>query len=360
MKAQVLYGIDDLRYTEQPIPSITEHEALVKVHAAGICGSDIPRIYATGAHKHPLIPGHEFSGEVVAVGSNDQASWMGKRVGIFPLIPCNECLPCKKKQHEMCKSYSYLGSRQDGGFAEYVAVPSWNLIELPENVTYEQAAMLEPTAVAAHAMRGLLGENLTGGKEYLAEKSVVILGLGTIGLLLAMLLKEAGIKRLFVIGNKDFQKECVKRLGIEEENYCDSKKEDVLSFVLSHTNANGADYVFECVGKNETISTAIDVCAPAGHLMLVGNPYTDMTFDKQTYWKILRSQLTVKGTWNSSYTKEASDDWHYVLDLLQKEAIHPEQFISHCVSLEELQKGLHIMRDKSEDYVKIMCMSSIK
>lgn len=153
MRAYVLHGIDDLRLEETALPEIKEREVLVKVMAAGICGSDIPRIYKTGTYSYPLTPGHEFSGTVIKTGPEADKKWMGKRVGIFPLIPCGECEPCRKKQYEMCRHYSYLGSRTNGGFAEYAAVPEENLIELPEEVSYEVAAMLEPMAVAVHAMR---------------------------------------------------------------------------------------------------------------------------------------------------------------------------------------------------------------
>ena len=206
MKAYVLHGIDDLKYDEVSVPDIGSNEVLVKVHAAGICGSDIPRIYKTGTYSYPLIPGHEFSGEVIEVGSDVENEWKRKRVGIFPLIPCKKCIPCQNKQYELCRHYSYLGSRTNGGFAEYVAVPEWNLIELPQNVTYEQAAMLEPMAVAIHAMRRACKGNEDNNRK------IVVYGLGTIGILLAMYLKEADFSNVFVIGNKEFQRKMVKLL----------------------------------------------------------------------------------------------------------------------------------------------------
>ncbi len=119
MKSWTLHASGDIRCDET---AIKENEVLVRVKAAGICGSDIPRIYNGGAYFYPLIPGHEFSGQVEKCGSAAENKWSGKRVGIFPLIPCGECGPCKKKQYEMCRKYSYLGSRRHGGFAEYVAV----------------------------------------------------------------------------------------------------------------------------------------------------------------------------------------------------------------------------------------------
>jgi L-iditol 2-dehydrogenase len=353
MKAYVLHGINDLRYEDVPVPKPAPDEVLVRVCAAGICGSDIPRIYKTGAHRHPLIPGHEFSGEVEAVGTGVNASWLHKRVGIFPLIPCGKCDPCRKKQYEMCRDYDYLGSRRDGGFAEYVTVPEWNLLELPKQVSFVEAAMLEPMAVAVHAMRKNLGELLDDPQE-LQSCSVVVCGLGTIGLLLAMFLKEAGVRNLFLVGNKDFQRRCVEKLGINVEQYCDCRTTDVADWVRERTAGRMADVVFECVGKNETISQAIDLAAPAGRVMLVGNPASDMTLEKQIYWKILRNQLTVRGTWNSSYNCSPEDDWHYVLKRLENGRIHPDMLISHRFSLVDLVQGFGIMRDKSEDYVKIM------
>ena len=153
MKAWKLSDIGDFEYTDVDIPGIGDNEVLVKVRAAGICGSDIPRVYKDGAHNMPLTIGHEFAGEVADTGKGVPKDWNGKRVGIFPLIPCKECIACKQRKYEMCRNYSYLGSRRDGGFAEYVSVPEWNLIELPDLVDFEVAAMLEPMAVATHAMR---------------------------------------------------------------------------------------------------------------------------------------------------------------------------------------------------------------
>ena len=210
MNAWVLHGVDKLKYEETDIPVLKDGEVLVKIKAAGICGSDIPRIYRDGAHQMPLIPGHEFSGEVVEIGRWVDEDWLHKRVGVYPLIPCHDCESCRVGYFEMCKNYSYLGSRQNGGFAEYVAVPVHNLIAVPDTVSYEQAAMLEPMAVAVHAMRQL---------NPAQTDTVVVYGLGTIGLLLTMFLTEKGIEDIFVIGNKASQKEMIKSIGIPEESY---------------------------------------------------------------------------------------------------------------------------------------------
>ena len=345
MRAYVLHGVHDLRLEEVKEPVLQDDRVMVEVKAAGICGSDIPRIYINGTYHFPTIPGHEFSGKVVQVGKNVDSKWLNKRVGLFPLIPCKECGPCKKKQYEMCKSYSYLGSREDGGYAEYVTVPAKNLVELPETVSYEAAAMMEPMAVAVHAMRRM---------DVRPSESVVICGLGTIGLLLLMFLREAGISDILVVGNKDFQKQTILELGISEDCYCDSRKQNVEQWILEKTNGAGVDVFFECVGKNETVIQAVNSTIPGGKVMLLGNPHSDMELEQKVYWKILRNQLTLKGTWNSSFTSEADDDWHYVLDKVAEGKVKPEALITHKLRFEELEKGLKIMRDKTEDYVKVM------
>ncbi len=345
MKAWVLHGINDLRLEEINTPTIGENEVLLAVKAAGICGSDIPRVFHTGTYSYPLIPGHEFAGQVIAVGASVDEKWQGKRVGVFPLIPCEECLPCQKEQYEMCRHYSYLGSRCDGGFAEYAAVPEKNLISLPEGVSFEEAAMLEPMAVAVHAMRKIAPA---------PGECIVICGMGTIGLFLLMFLLEAGHKNIFVIGNKEFQKRMAQKLGLPAQVYCDSRTQDAEKWLDEQTGGRGADVLFECVGRNETVGQAVRMTGPGGRIMLVGNPASDMTLPKAVYWKILRNQLTVFGTWNSSFTHSQEDDWHYVLERLGDGRIAPKQMITHRYPLEELDQGLTVMKDKKEEYGKVM------
>lgn len=349
MKAWALHGINDFRYETVENPVLKDDEVLVAVGAAGICGSDIPRVFTTGTYSYPLIPGHEFSGMVVDIAQNVDSKWKNQRVGVFPLIPCYSCGPCQNGQYEMCRSYSYLGSRRDGGFAEYVAVPEKNLIALPDNVSYEEAAMLEPMAVAVHAMRKAAP---------LESECIAICGLGTIGLFLLMFLLESGGRNILAIGNKEFQRQMAVKMGLPEECYCDSKSQDVDKWLAERTGGSGADVFFECVGRNETLALAVKMTGAAGRVMLVGNPASDMTLDKEVYWKILRNQLTVMGTWNSSFTHDQEDDWHYVLDRLYNRRIAPAELITHKFSLENLYKGFEIMRDKSEEYGKIMGISA--
>ena len=346
MKAYLLKGIGDFRYVDTDKPACGSREVIVRVETAGICGSDIPRIYRTGAYSYPLIPGHEFSGIVSEIGRDVDRSWLGKRVGVFPLIPCGKCAPCLDKRYELCKSYDYLGSRSNGGFAEYVAVPEWNLIELPENVSFEQAAMLEPMAVAVHAMRR---------SGAMRGQTAAICGLGTIGMLLYIILTEMEIERIYLIGNKPYQEKLAVGLGADMRYFCNGGREYADSW-LEREAGFGVDIFFECAGAAESAGLALRHTAPGGTVTLVGNPASDMLFDRQTYWNILRNQLTVKGIWNSSFTHDAADDWHYCLDLISKGRIMPEKLVSHRVLFDRLGEAAEMMRDKKEGYTKVMAV----
>ena len=357
MRAQILYGIDNLKYVEMEAPPARPGEALVKVTASGICGSDVPRIYKTGAHNMPLIPGHEFAGMVVSC--QDRPDLEGRRVGVFPLIPCGRCPECESRRFEMCKNYNYLGSRRDGGFAEYVSVPIWNLVELPDEITDEEAAMLEPMSVAVHAMRRIFLDK---------RDTIVICGLGTIGLLLSMFIYDAGYQKLLFVVNKDVQKSKLIGMGFDEDQICDVRYGDPTAFIMDKTGGRGADAYFEAVGRQENYEQAVKCTAPMGKVVLVGNPASDMALTKDTYWKILRNQLELAGTWNSSYLGSegtvCNDDWKYVMDRLvawkdseRGEDAHsfaPAELITHRITLAEIPAGLDIMKRKSEDYVKIM------
>ncbi|MBR0090505.1 MAG: galactitol-1-phosphate 5-dehydrogenase [Lachnospiraceae bacterium] len=362
MKAQVLYAPGDLRYEEIAEPVIRENEVLLRVTHCGICGSDVPRVYQTGMYHMPCIPGHEFAGTVEACGAAVDAAWQGKCAAVFPLLPCMACDSCKKGIYETCAKYDYLGSRSDGAFSEYVRVPAANLIAIPDGVSPEEAAMSEPMAVAVHAMRmsGITDKNKRNNDTPLA-----VFGAGTIGMLLVMFLLEAGQENVFVIGNKDFQKERCIAFGLKETHFCDIRHaEDVPAWLRAHTNGRGAGVCFDCVGTNPVITQCVDAAAPGGTVILVGNPASDIGLAKANYWKILRRQLTLKGIWNSSFavgthrpeggSAAVADDWSYVMERLAAHRIRPAELITHRMPLSELDRGLRIMRDKTEPYGKVM------
>lgn len=356
MKAWVLHDIGDVKFEEREITPPAKNEVQIKVKACGVCGSDIPRIYETGAHKMPLICGHEFSGVVDSLGESVSSDWMGKRVAICPKIPCGKCPNCMNGHPDGCSNYDYSGSRRDGAFAEYVNVPASRLIELPDSAGFEAGAMIEPLAVAANAVR-------TAGRVYDSKSNeeavVAVCGMGTIGLMTVMLLKEAGYSKIYVIGNKEHQKAQAGLLGIDSEHFCDSRLQNPSEWLKNKTG--GVDIYFECVGSNDSINYGLESGGFGSCLILVGNPRSDMNFKRDTYWEILRNQIKLVGIWNSSFRQtepgeDGDDDWHFVMKLLAEKRIEPDLLITHRLPIDDLEKGFHIMRDKTEGYIKVMCV----
>lgn len=343
MKAYVLHGIADLKYEDTQIPKLEPGWVLVEVMAAGICGSDIPRIFETGTYHFPTIPGHEFSGIVKEVSSQDDRKWLGKRVGVFPLMPCMKCDSCKQEDYEMCDNYNYLGSRTDGGFGEYVAVPTWNLIELPKEVSFEQGAMLEPMSVALHAIKQLPTEHI---------QSIAIFGAGPIGLIMAQWARKLEIKQVLLIVNKKQQEKLANQLGFFE--VCNQKEVDPIEWINFHTNQGGVDAAVDGVGTSLVLEQCLKSVAPKGNILVVGNPKGNIEIDKNIYWRILRKQLRLYGTWNSKFGTTVSNDWEQSVEALAKDEIDVSSLITHRMSLDNLEKGLYIMKDKMEFYSKVM------
>lgn len=360
MKAYVLNGIGQLDYMEVEKPELKSGWVLVEVGAAGICESDVPRIYKTGTYHLPTIPGHEFAGKVVEVFDKEAECWLGKRVGVFPLIPCKECFVCKDEKYEMCRNYDYLGSRRDGGFAEYVAVPVWNLIELPDAMPIGAAAMLEPASVARHAVKRL---------EITSEDTVALFGLGTIGIIITQWLHILGVKKVYAIGHHPEHGEAMKRTASSDYEYFNDvrdnshqdeyeKQQSVQEWLMERTDGKGVTIAIDCVGSSNVLSTCINCVRPGGQVLTVGNPRGDVALEKAVYWKILRNQIRLTGTWNSSFTHSDEDDWHQVMKAVCNGTLKLSELITHRLAFDELEKGLLIARDKLEYRNKIMVFHS--
>jgi L-iditol 2-dehydrogenase len=295
---------------EVDTPAPMSGEVLVRVKCAGICSSDVSRVFGTGAYHYPIIPGHEFSGVVEKAYSDDEVAWLGKRVGVYPLIPNFEDTSVKDGAYETSSDYGYLGSRQDGGYAEYVAVPVWNLIELPDKVTFEESAMLEPSSVAFHAVKRI---------DFAHIRKSAVIGNGTIGKLTARWLSIYGVPEINLMGRDDTLK--------DEMDVC-----------------------FECVGTADSLKRCIVSAKPNGQIVIVGNPPADFKLEQKLYWQILRKQLVVRGTWNSRFP----DDWRKSIDAVSAGRLNPAELISHRFDFKDLDKAFALLRDKTEKAVKVM------
>jgi L-iditol 2-dehydrogenase len=341
MKACNLHGIGDLRYEDVPAPKIGPGEVLLQVRAAGICGSDVPRVFEKGTYHFPTSPGHEFAGRIVETAGEDR-ELLGKRAAVFPLIPCGKCPACQVGEYPQCRDYDYYGSRRDGAFADYIVVKKWNLVFIPDAVPFEHAAMCEPCAVAIHALRQA---GITLGD------TVAIFGAGTIGLLAAQIAQGWGAAQVVLIDVDEAKLEFARKLGFAHT--VDTGRADSAEYIKGITGGKGADIALEAAGVSPTLEGCLKSVKAFGTVVLMGNPAKNMEVNQKAYWEILRKQLTLRGTWNSSYN-DAHNDWRLAIQCMDRGVLRLEELITHRFPLSECVTAFDILRRREEFSVKIM------
>ena len=339
MKALNLHGVNDLRYEEVPMPERKSDEVLLWVRACGICGSDIPRVFTKGTYHFPTIIGHEFAGEIIDA---DDLSLIGRGAAVFPLIPCGKCEACGDERYAQCANYDYYGSRRDGAMAQYIAVKVKKLVLLPEGVSYRSAAMCEPAAVSLHAFR----------KAEVREKdTVVIFGVGPIGLMLASWAREADARHIILVARSEERAEFARQLGFVE--VVNSSTTDVTAYVKKVTNGRGAAACIEGTGSSEALEQCLACTKNFGRVVTMGNPIGEMKLSQDAYWQILRHELTLVGTWNSSFSSQ-QNDWTEVIEAMRDKILDPEALITHTFALSEYERAFKVMHEKLEPYCKVM------
>src|SRR3982750_3620424 len=253
MQAVVYHGRDDIRVQTVPVPQIGPGELLVRVHTCGICGTDLKKI-STGSHSAPRIFGHEIAGQIAAIGEGVKNFEIGDRVMVFHHIPCGNCYYCERKVFAQCPTYKKVGvtaghEPSGGGFSEYVRVMDWivkkGVVKIPDHVSYEQASYIEPVNTC---LKGIETLQLKPGE------TVVVIGQGPIGIILALLAKRAGAR----VVTSDLYKQrltLANSLGIAETI---DGSADVISEIKSMTEGRGADAVIVAVASNSLIQKALD------------------------------------------------------------------------------------------------------
>ena len=293
MKACILHAINDLRFEEVEKPSPRKGEVLVKIHASGICGSDIGRVFTKGTYHFPTILGHEFAGEVVETGKGVDKALLGRKAAVFPLLPCKKCDMCEVGEYASCRNYNYFGSRCNGGFAEYIVVPVWNLVFADARIAFEEAAMAEPAAVSLHAL-SRAGINF--------GDTVAVFGAGPIGLMLAEFAKAWGASKVVLLDIDQKKLDFAYKLG--NQYIINNSKDEYVDETMAITEGFGVDIAIEGAGVSSACAGCLKIVKPQGSVVLMGNPSGEMKLAQKDYWEILRKQLNLYGTWNSNYTQK--------------------------------------------------------
>ena len=320
MKSLLLTQYNHLEITDTPTPSPSPDEVLIQVAACGICGSDVHGFDgSTGRRIPPLVMGHEAAGLIASLGANVKNFKVGERVTFDSTVFCGECPNCRRGDINLCDNRQVLGVscsdyRRSGAFAEFVVVPARIVHRLPDNLPFAEAAMLEATAVALHAVKITPIDH---------GETALVVGAGMIGLLILQSLRATGTNRVFVADIDDSRLKMAKDLGATEVL---NSKSNLAAQVLKLTDGNGVDAVLEAVGRTETIADSIDSVRKGGAVTLVGNFAPEVKIHLQ---KVVSRQIRLQGSCASS------GEYPQAIEFLASGAIKVKPLITQVAPLED-------------------------
>ena len=339
MKAGVLHKPRHLVVQEVPTPVPGPEDALVKVKSVGICGTD-SHYWKTGSVgsftiREPMILGHEVSGEVVEVGEAVSNLSVGDRVTIEPGAPCRKCRFCKSGRYNLCPQKRFMGDPPtNGAFAEYVSWPSDFVFEMPEDMTYDEGAMIEPLAVGVYAVNRA---HITPGDI------VMIMGAGPVGLMILQAALTAGAGKIIVSDTDDWRLEKAKSFGATATI---NAKEDVLARIQDLTKGNYVDATMEASGSREATAQAVKVTRRGGTISLVGVYETgEFTYP---LLDVIMKELIVVGNIDGANVFQKS------LDLMASRRFDARTLITHHLPLDDIETGFRILDEKKEHALKVL------
>jgi 2-desacetyl-2-hydroxyethyl bacteriochlorophyllide A dehydrogenase len=325
-----------IEFIERKMPVLNAYDVLIKVRAAAICGSDL-HVFK-GAHPAVSLPvaiGHELSGEVIKVGENVTKVEPGDRVTVEPIIVCGECYFCRRGQYHLCLEISFQYRQGQGGFAtHFVSHENWVHV-LPENLSYEEGALMEPLSVSAHACK-------KSGLEI--GQCTAIFGDGPIGLLILMLANLAGVEKIFLAGARTFRLEKGLQLGAYKaiNNY----DEDAVSLILDRTSRLGVDRSFEAVGIETTLVQSLKVLKKGGIATLVGLfEQSEINIPANLF---VQREITLTGSQGYNW------DFQTALVLASQGRVNLNDLITHVMPMTSLEKGFDLMMDSESEAIKVI------
>jgi L-iditol 2-dehydrogenase len=343
MQAAVYHGVNDVRLEGVPVPAIGAGEILVRVHTCGICGTDLKKI-STGSHSAPRIFGHETSGVVAKVGEDVHKFSIGERVVVFHHIPCRECYYCRHKTFAQCATYKKVGCTagfepSGGGFSEYVRVMDWivekGTVRIPEGISFEQACFVEPVNTC---IKGIETLRLQAGE------TVLVIGQGPIGLILAALAKRAGSR---VITSDLYPARLTMASSFGLNQTIDASKADAVQGVRGMTEGRGADAVILAVGGSGLIRPAMDAARPGGRILLFAQTVRgEATIDPAA---VCVDEKTLLGSYSASVDLQEES-----VRFVMNREMDLERLISHRFPLQSGVEALNLAAHPQPDSMKIV------
>ena len=335
MKGIYLTGPNNFLLQDLPDPVPGKNDVLIKVRMAGICGSDVHLLRGRNPFAaYPLVPGHEYMGEVLRAPQG-RGLRKGDNVTVFPEVGCGKCPACKAGRLIYCREFKFVGVRAPGGcFCEKLAVPYQRVIKLPKTMTDEEGAMVEPTAVAVHAVQ-------RGGVK--RGDRVVVIGGGTIGLLTAQAARVFGASKVVVSEPLAARRKIAQTLGFKF--ICNPMVDDLLAYVKDEVGL--VDVVFDVVGLKKTLEDSQAMLRPNGTLVLVALPHIEGL--GVPYQPIFAKELRIIGS-RTYFMK----DFPLAIRLMQAKKIRVKPIISEVIPMASFQEGLEHLEREPEKYVKVL------
>jgi len=340
MKALVYTKPYSFEYTDFPDPMAGDDDVLIRVKACGICGSDVHGFTGkTGRRIPPLIMGHEAAGIVEGFGKNVSGFEKGDRVCFDSTVYCNKCEACRAGRFNRCDKRQVLGVsvpdfRRHGAFAEYVAVPSWIVSKIPDELSFVHAALLEPASIGTHA---------ANRAPISADDTVVIIGAGTIGLFILQAARLRGAAKVIAVDINEFRLDLAKKLGANV--LINPLKSNLSKAVLQETEGKGANVTLEAVGYAKTFADAVSITRMGGYIVAVGNLEKKAEFDLQ---QLIARELTFTGSYASS------GEFRECIDLVASGKINVEPLISDVLPIQEGPEAFDRLLKAEENLLKIV------
>lgn len=335
MKALVFTGAGEMPLQERPDPKPGNGEVVVAVRAAGICGSDVHGFLgATGRRRPGLVMGHEASGDVVATGPDVTSAKEGDRVALRSILPCGRCERCRRGQPNICRDRQGMGMHFDGAYAEQVLVPDSLLLPLPDTLSYEHGALIEPLAVAMHAVNRTPFELMD---------FVVVIGAGAIGLLTLLAARLRGAGSIVVTDVSSHRLEVARALGADLT--IDVGSTDPVAAIAAATEGRGADAVFEAVGVGATVAQSLAVARAGGQVTWIGNSAPVVELPMQA---LVTGELTVRGAYGFV------EEFEQAADALAAGWIDVRPLVERVAPLEEGPELFRRLGDGSLAAVKVV------
>lgn len=343
MQAAVYRGRNDVRVEAVPVPKVGAGEVLIRVHTCGICGTDLKKI-STGSHSAPRIFGHETSGQVVAAGEGVENFKVGDRVMVFHHIPCGRCYYCRHKVFAQCPTYKKVGvtagfEPSGGGFAEYVLAADWivrhGLVKIPGHISYEQASFIEPVNTCLKAIVSL---------ELQRDETVLVIGQGPIGIILALLAQSAGST---VVTSDLYPQRLTMSESCGLRHNINASSEDPGKRVLELTEGRGADAVILATAGNGLIRPAMDAARPGGRVMLFAQTQRgEVTIDPAA---VCMDEKTLLGSYSASVDLQEES-----IRLAFSDGIDFTRLITHRFPLRQAVEALHLASHPGPDSLKVV------